>query len=46
MVLDNLETAWEPMSSRGEVEGFLSLLTDIGHFALVVSTSSLFCSSY
>ncbi|KAJ7889545.1 hypothetical protein B0H14DRAFT_2561747 [Mycena olivaceomarginata] len=28
--------AWEPMSSRGEVEGFLSLLTDIGHLALVM----------
>ncbi|KAJ7822737.1 hypothetical protein B0H14DRAFT_2220307, partial [Mycena olivaceomarginata] len=26
LVLDNLETAWEPMNSRGEVEGFLSLL--------------------
>ncbi|KAJ7303724.1 hypothetical protein DFH08DRAFT_825657 [Mycena albidolilacea] len=36
LVLDNLETAWEPMSSRGEVESFLSLLTDIGHLALVI----------
>jgi predicted ATPase len=41
LVLDNLETAWEPMNSRGEVEGFLSLLTDVGHLALVVSTSPL-----
>ncbi|KAJ7890106.1 hypothetical protein B0H14DRAFT_2336497 [Mycena olivaceomarginata] len=37
LVLDNLETAWEPMSSRGEVEGFLSLLTDVGHLALVIT---------
>jgi hypothetical protein len=46
LVLDNLETAWEPMSSRGEVEGFLSLLTDVGNLALVVSTLSLFFSCY
>ncbi|KAJ7762882.1 hypothetical protein B0H14DRAFT_2633879 [Mycena olivaceomarginata] len=37
LVLDNLETAWEPMNSRGEVEGFLSLLTDLGHLALVIT---------
>ncbi|KAJ7890110.1 hypothetical protein B0H14DRAFT_2561385 [Mycena olivaceomarginata] len=37
LVLDNLETAWEPMNSRGEVEGFLSLLTDVGHLALVIT---------
>jgi hypothetical protein len=42
LVLDNLETAWEPMNSRGEVEGFLSLLTDVGHLALVVSSLLLF----
>ncbi|KAJ7890141.1 P-loop containing nucleoside triphosphate hydrolase protein, partial [Mycena olivaceomarginata] len=35
LVLDNLETAWEPMNSRGEVEGFLSLLTDVAHLALI-----------
>jgi hypothetical protein len=46
LILDNLETAWEPMNSRGEVEGFLSFLTDVGHLALVVSTSSLFFSCY
>ncbi|KAJ7816671.1 hypothetical protein B0H14DRAFT_2602475 [Mycena olivaceomarginata] len=37
LVLDNLETAWEPMNSRGEVEGFLSLLTDFEHLALVIT---------
>ncbi|KAJ7362484.1 hypothetical protein DFH08DRAFT_635914, partial [Mycena albidolilacea] len=37
LVLDNLETAWEPMSSHDEVEGFLSRLTDIGHLALVIT---------
>ncbi|KAJ7802057.1 hypothetical protein B0H14DRAFT_2614689 [Mycena olivaceomarginata] len=37
LVLDNLETAWEPMNSRGEVEGFLSRLTDVGHLALVIT---------
>ncbi|KAJ7094800.1 P-loop containing nucleoside triphosphate hydrolase protein [Mycena epipterygia] len=29
LVLDNLETLWEPMKSRGGVEEFLSSLTDI-----------------
>ncbi|KAJ7144304.1 hypothetical protein C8R44DRAFT_588564, partial [Mycena epipterygia] len=29
LVLDNLETLWEPMESRGSVEEFLSSLTDI-----------------
>ncbi|KAJ7113884.1 hypothetical protein C8R44DRAFT_740769 [Mycena epipterygia] len=29
LVLDNLETLWEPMESRGGVEEFLSCLTDI-----------------
>ncbi|KAJ7889444.1 hypothetical protein B0H14DRAFT_2561645 [Mycena olivaceomarginata] len=37
LVLDNLETAWEPVNSRSEVEGFLSLLTDVGHLALVIT---------
>jgi hypothetical protein len=36
LVLDNLETVWEPIQSQGQVEGFLSLLTDIGHLALIV----------
>jgi hypothetical protein len=38
VVLDNLETLWEPLDSRAEVEEFLSLLADIGSLALLVST--------
>ena len=38
LVLDNLETLWEPVDSRAEVEEFLSLLTDVSHLSLVVST--------
>jgi predicted ATPase len=37
LVLDNLETTWEPMASRGDVEEFLSLLSDVQHLALMVS---------
>jgi hypothetical protein len=37
-MLDNLETVWEPMDSRGGVEELLSLLTDIPQLALMVST--------
>ncbi|KAJ7898663.1 hypothetical protein B0H14DRAFT_2557153 [Mycena olivaceomarginata] len=29
LILDNLETVWEPIQSRGGVEEFLSLLTEI-----------------
>jgi Cdc6-like AAA superfamily ATPase len=36
LILDNLETLWEPTQSRGNIEEFLSLLTDIKHLALVV----------
>jgi hypothetical protein len=36
LVLDNLETPWEPMESRADVEEFLSLLTDIDHLGLLV----------
>ncbi|KAJ7716614.1 hypothetical protein B0H16DRAFT_1701296 [Mycena metata] len=35
LILDNLETAWEPLESHKEVEEFLSLLTDIGNLALM-----------
>ncbi|KAJ7128554.1 hypothetical protein C8R44DRAFT_732888 [Mycena epipterygia] len=35
LVLDNLETLWEPMQSRGGVEEFLSSLTDVSHLALM-----------
>ncbi|KAJ7853831.1 hypothetical protein B0H14DRAFT_2757706, partial [Mycena olivaceomarginata] len=37
LVLDNLETPWEPLESRGQVEDFLSLLTDIPNLALLVT---------
>ncbi|KAJ7209912.1 hypothetical protein C8J57DRAFT_1608333, partial [Mycena rebaudengoi] len=37
LVLDNLETVWEPDSSRKEVEDFLSLLADVPHLAIVVT---------
>ncbi|KAJ7620763.1 hypothetical protein DFH06DRAFT_64393 [Mycena polygramma] len=37
LVLDNLETVWEPKESRKEVEEFLSLLTDVEHLALMVT---------
>ncbi|KAF7340686.1 NB-ARC domain-containing protein [Mycena sanguinolenta] len=37
LVLDNLETCWEPLDSRNDVEEFLSLLTDIMHLALLIT---------
>ena len=37
LILDNLETAWDPLESRGGTEDLLSSLTDIPHLALMVS---------
>ncbi|KAJ7302008.1 P-loop containing nucleoside triphosphate hydrolase protein, partial [Mycena albidolilacea] len=37
LILDNLETVWEPMESRGQIEEFLSLLTDVVHLALMIT---------
>ncbi|KAJ7713726.1 hypothetical protein B0H16DRAFT_534113 [Mycena metata] len=37
LILDNLETVWEPVESRKEVEEFLSLLTDITSLALMIT---------
>ncbi|KAJ7211470.1 P-loop containing nucleoside triphosphate hydrolase protein, partial [Mycena rebaudengoi] len=37
LVLDNLETPWETISSRSEVEEFLSLLTDVPHLGLMIT---------
>ncbi|KAJ7142584.1 P-loop containing nucleoside triphosphate hydrolase protein, partial [Mycena epipterygia] len=37
LVLDNLETPWEPLESRGGVEELLSLLTDIQQLALIIT---------
>jgi hypothetical protein len=47
LILDNLETVWEPQESRADIEEFLSLITDVEHLALMVGTgdSSLkYCS--
>lgn len=38
LLLDNIETPWEQMGSRTEVEEFLSHLADIPHLALLVRT--------
>ncbi|KAJ7174630.1 P-loop containing nucleoside triphosphate hydrolase protein, partial [Mycena filopes] len=37
LVLDNLETPWEPLHSRSEVEDLISLLADVPHLALIVT---------
>ncbi|KAJ7245231.1 hypothetical protein C8J57DRAFT_1679767 [Mycena rebaudengoi] len=37
LVLDNLETCWESLVSRSEVEEFLSLLTDAHHLGLMIT---------
>jgi Cdc6-like AAA superfamily ATPase len=38
LILDNLETLWEPTESRGNIEEFLSLLTGVEHLALMVGS--------
>ncbi|KAJ7839923.1 hypothetical protein B0H13DRAFT_1910944 [Mycena leptocephala] len=38
LILDNLETLWEPPESRNQIEEFLSLLTDVDHLALMKIT--------
>ncbi|KAJ7823183.1 hypothetical protein B0H13DRAFT_2446361 [Mycena leptocephala] len=35
LILDNLETLWEPVESQANIEEFLSLLTGVEHLALV-----------
>ncbi|KAF8166901.1 hypothetical protein K438DRAFT_1856609 [Mycena galopus ATCC 62051] len=37
LILDNLETVWEPTHSRAGVEEFLSLLTSLEHLALIIT---------
>ncbi|KAJ7644945.1 hypothetical protein FB45DRAFT_1116920 [Roridomyces roridus] len=37
LILDNLETTWEPLETRAGVQDLLSLLTDIPHLALIVT---------
>lgn len=36
LILDNLETSWEPTESRNQIEDFLSILTEVDHLALIV----------
>jgi hypothetical protein len=42
LILDNLETLWEPAESRAAVEKFLCLLADVEHLAFIVSTDSMY----
>ncbi|KAJ7754733.1 P-loop containing nucleoside triphosphate hydrolase protein [Mycena olivaceomarginata] len=37
LILDNLETVWEPIQSRSGIEEFLSMLTDIEHLTLIIT---------
>ncbi|KAJ7794187.1 hypothetical protein B0H13DRAFT_1935294, partial [Mycena leptocephala] len=37
LILDNLETLWDPVESRGKIEEFLSLLTGVDDLALMVT---------
>ncbi|KAJ7625988.1 P-loop containing nucleoside triphosphate hydrolase protein, partial [Roridomyces roridus] len=37
LILDNLETAWDPLSVRTGVEEFLALLTAIDHLSLIIT---------
>ncbi|KAJ7452630.1 P-loop containing nucleoside triphosphate hydrolase protein, partial [Mycena latifolia] len=37
LILDNLETIWEPRETREDLEIFLSLLADIDHLALIIT---------
>ncbi|KAJ7482716.1 hypothetical protein FB451DRAFT_977852, partial [Mycena latifolia] len=37
LILDNLETVWEPRKCRADVEKFLALLGDIEHIAFIIT---------
>ncbi|KAJ7368932.1 hypothetical protein DFH08DRAFT_983522 [Mycena albidolilacea] len=37
LILDNLETVWDPIQSQGGIEEFLSLLTDVEHLTLIIT---------
>jgi hypothetical protein len=41
LILDNLETIWEPAESRADVGKFLCQLTDVEHLAFIVSTDTI-----
>jgi Cdc6-like AAA superfamily ATPase len=42
LILDNLESLWESRELRTDIEEFLSLLTDVGHLALMVHSNYCF----
>jgi Cdc6-like AAA superfamily ATPase len=44
LVLDNLETIWEPEESRAHVEKFMCHLTDVEQLAISVSTEPMHSS--
>ncbi|KAJ7349822.1 hypothetical protein DFH08DRAFT_696579 [Mycena albidolilacea] len=47
LILDNMETVWEPLHSRNGTEEFLSLLTEVEHLALVVCLHAFkFCLAH
>jgi Cdc6-like AAA superfamily ATPase len=46
LILDNLETVWEPMECRGDIEEFLSLLTDVRQLALVVGVNNSYVENF
>jgi Cdc6-like AAA superfamily ATPase len=46
LILDNLETSWEPVESRGKLEEFLSLLTGVDHLALLVGLQRFFTNAF
>ncbi|KAJ7154909.1 hypothetical protein C8R43DRAFT_1186258 [Mycena crocata] len=37
LILDNMETLWEPTPSRKDLEEILSLLTDVNNLALIIT---------
>ncbi|KAF8141024.1 hypothetical protein K438DRAFT_2115246 [Mycena galopus ATCC 62051] len=37
LILNNLETVWEPADCRRDIEEFLFLLTDVEHLALIIT---------
>ncbi|KAF8180662.1 P-loop containing nucleoside triphosphate hydrolase protein, partial [Mycena galopus ATCC 62051] len=37
LILDNLETVWEPIQTRGGVEKLLCLLSEVEHLALIIT---------
>ncbi|KAF8207505.1 hypothetical protein K438DRAFT_1755545 [Mycena galopus ATCC 62051] len=37
LILDNLETVWEPIQTRAAIENLLSLLSEVEHLALMIT---------